>query len=110
MGTATDESGSEDSDASSTSTSRLQRRKKRTLERVTSLTNVVTADKSSGLPSPETTGPEEDNSLPYEELGEDMEDKIVKPEGHDIAEEDHDYDDGLEAEMLAEFEKNDDDE
>lgn len=40
--------------------SNLQRRKRKALERVTSLTNVATADGSSGLPSPDTTAPEED--------------------------------------------------
>jgi RNA polymerase II subunit A-like phosphatase len=98
-GYSTDDSGAEDSDGSvSSTTSRLQRRKKRTMERVTSLTNVVTADKSSGLPSPETTGPEE-------EQGDDED--MVKPAGLDIA--DEDYDDGLEAEMLAGFEAASDD-
>lgn len=93
-----DESGTE-SDASVTSTSKLQMRKKRTIERVSSLTNVVSADKSSGLPSPETTGPEE-------EAG-DNDGPVVEPVGIDI--EDNDYDDELEAELLAEFEKNDSD-
>ena len=43
--------------------SELQKRKKRALERTTGLANVavVVADKSSGLPSPDTTGPEEEN-------------------------------------------------
>jgi len=41
--------------------SELQKRKKRALERTTGLTNVAVADKSSGLPSPDTTGPEEEN-------------------------------------------------
>lgn len=68
------------------------------MERVSSLTNVLTADKSSGLPSPETTGPEE-------EQGE--EGDVVKPAGLDLG--DEDYDDALEAEMLAQFEATDDD-
>jgi RNA polymerase II subunit A-like phosphatase len=92
------ESGSEadDSDASVNSSSRLQRRKKRTLDRVSSLTNVVSADKSSGLPSPETTGPEEEQG----------EDELAKdPEPAGLAAENSDEDDGLEAEMLAEFER-----
>jgi len=80
----------EESDSSVSSTSRLQMRKKRTLERVTSLTNVVTADKSSGLPSPETTGPEEEQG---------DEEKNNDPAG--LAADDSDADDGLEAEMLA---------
>lgn len=91
---STDVSEAEESDTSINGSSKLQRRKKRTMERVTSLTNVVTADKSSGLPSPETTGPEED-------LGEDDE-KV--PEANGVAPDlQEDYDDGLEAELLAGF-------
>ncbi|KAH7390699.1 RNA polymerase II subunit A C-terminal domain phosphatase [Pyrenochaeta sp. MPI-SDFR-AT-0127] len=91
---STDVSEAEESDNSVTSTSRLQRRKKRTMERVTSLANVVTADKSSGLPSPETTGPEEGQG--------DDDDKAPEENGvaPDVQE---DYDDGLEAELLAGF-------
>jgi RNA polymerase II subunit A-like phosphatase len=91
---STDVSEADESDSSVNSTSRLQRRKKRTMERVTSLTNVVTADKSSGLPSPETTGPEEGQ-------GEDDE-KVPEANGAapDLQE---DYDDDLEAELLAGF-------
>jgi RNA polymerase II subunit A-like phosphatase len=90
------ESDEEESDTSVTSASKLQRRKRRTMERVTSLNTVVNADKSSGLPSPETTGPEE-------EQGED-DGKTFDPQGQ-AADIDSDYDDGLEAEMMAEFEK-----
>ncbi|KAF1848375.1 uncharacterized protein K460DRAFT_364349 [Cucurbitaria berberidis CBS 394.84] len=91
---STDASEAEESDSSVNSTSRLQRRKKRTMERVTSLANVVTADKSSGLPSPETTGPEEGQ-------GEDDEKALeTNGVGLDLQEE---YDDGLEAELLAGF-------
>lgn len=90
-----DGSEAEESDASVTSTSRLQRRKKRTMERVTSLTNVVSADKSSGLPSPETTGPEEGQ-------GDELE-KDPDPAG--LAADNSDEDDGLEAEVLAELER-----
>lgn len=95
---STEVSEAEESDGSIASTSRLQRRKKRTLERVTSLANVVTADKSSGLPSPETTGPEEDQ-------GEDDEKAPgVNGNAPDLQE---DYDDGLEAELLAGFDDSD---
>jgi RNA polymerase II subunit A-like phosphatase len=91
---STEPSEAEESDGSVNSTSRLQRRKKRTMERVTSMTNVVTAEKSSGLPSPETTGPEEDQG--------DDEDKV--PEANGVAPDlEEDYDDGLEAELLAGF-------
>jgi RNA polymerase II subunit A-like phosphatase len=98
--TSTDVSEAEESDSSVTSVSKLQRRKKRTMERVTSLTNVVTADKSSGLPSPETTGPEEGQ-------GEDDE-KVLGANGvaPDLQE---DYDDSLEAELLAGFGDSDND-
>jgi RNA polymerase II subunit A-like phosphatase len=92
-GGVTDESGAEESDTSTKNSSRLQKKKKRTIERVSSLTNVLmAADNSSGLPSPETTGPEEDQG---------DEEGVIKPTGLDIAEDD--YDDALEAEMLAEF-------
>ncbi|KAF2853690.1 RNA polymerase II C-terminal domain phosphatase component [Plenodomus tracheiphilus IPT5] len=98
---STDVSDTEDSDSSVTSTSRLQRRKKRTLERVTSLANVVSADKSSGLPSPETTGPEEGQ-------GGDDDDKAPDVNGNAPDLQD-DYDDGLEAELLAGFDDSDGD-
>jgi RNA polymerase II subunit A-like phosphatase len=84
---STDVSDAEESDSSVTS-SKLQRRKKRTMQRVTSLTNVELAGKSSGLPSPDTTGPEEDEE-----------------KANGVAE---DYDDGLEAQLIAGFEDSDD--
>jgi RNA polymerase II subunit A-like phosphatase len=85
------ESEAGDSDSSVNSTSKLQKRKKRTMERVTSLTNVVNADKeSSGLPSPETTGPEEDQGDEFDPQG----------GGADLAE---DIDQDLEDDMLAQF-------
>lgn len=93
------ESDRSDSSVNST-TSRLQRRKKRTMERVTSLTNVVLAEsKSSGLPSPETTGPEEDQ-------GDEVDGQVMEknPEANGAAPDlQDDYDDGLEAELLAGF-------
>jgi len=91
-----DQSEDEESDASVNSASKLQRRKRRTMERVTSLNTVVNADKASGLPSPETTGPEEEQG---EEDGKVFD---AQGEGADV---ESDYDDGLEAEMMAEFEK-----
>ncbi|EKG22436.1 BRCT domain-containing protein [Macrophomina phaseolina MS6] len=78
-----------DDGAVSIAGSKLQRRKKRALERVTSLTNVANVEHSSGLPSPDTTGPEEGQ----EDAG-----QVHEPD----ADED---DDALEAELLAEFEK-----
>lgn len=102
-----DTSEAEDSDASSTSTSRLQRRKKRTIERVSSLTNVVSADKSSGLPSPETTGPEEDAN-DMKDTNDTAGELETDPDPAGLAADDSDPendDDGLEAEMMAEFER-----
>ena len=55
-------SDAEDSDVSVNGLTRLQRKKKRALERTTGLTNVAMAEKSSGLPSPDTTGPEEEEA------------------------------------------------
>ena len=98
-GNTTDGSEADDSDTSVTSTSRLQRRKKRTMERVTPLTTVLTAEKSSGLPTPEATGPE---ALPAEEAKAGPEDNGVAP---DLAE---DNDAALEAELMAGFESSDD--
>ena len=96
---STDVSEAEESDNSATSSSRLQRRKRRTLERVTSLTNVVTAEKpSSGLPSPEATGPEEGH---VEEKANAPTANGVLPDAQD------DYDDPLEAELLAGLEDSD---
>ncbi|KAJ4987763.1 fcp1-like phosphatase [Stagonosporopsis vannaccii] len=97
-GNTTDGSEAEESDSSVVSTSRLQRRKKRTMERVTSLTNVVTAEKSSGLPTPEATGTE---SLPGAGSKDGPEENGVAP---DLQE---DNDDALEAELLAGFDSSD---
>lgn len=104
-GNTTDGSETEESDSSVTSTSRLQRRKKRTMERVTSLANVVTAEKSSGLPTPEATGTEAeavqggDEEKAHGETG--TEEKGVAPDMQE------DYDDSLEAELLAGFDSDD---
>lgn len=98
-GNTTDGSEAEESDSSVTSTSRLQRRKKRTMERVTSLTNVVTAEKSSGLPTPEATGTEA-----VALVGEDKEGAEERGVAADVQD---DYDDGLEAELLAGFDSDD---
>ncbi|KAF1361901.1 hypothetical protein EJ07DRAFT_164372 [Lizonia empirigonia] len=98
-GNMTDGSEAEESDSSVTSTSRLQRRKKRTMERVTPLTNVVTAEKSSGLPTPEATGTEAVGLVGEDKEG--AEERGVAPDVQD------DYDDGLEAELLAGFDSDD---
>lgn len=98
-GNTTDGSEAEESDGSIASTSRLQRRKKRTMERVTSLTNVVSAEKSSGLPTPEATGTEAVKQG-VEETG--PEENGVAPDLQD------DNDDALEAELLAGFDSSDD--
>jgi RNA polymerase II subunit A C-terminal domain phosphatase len=88
-----DPSSGEESDSSNSSRSgsKLQRRKRRAMQRVTSLTNVVNAEQSaSGLPSPETTGPEEDQE-------EAKRDRLAGRSSEALSEED------LEAEMLAEL-------
>ncbi|KAF1816313.1 hypothetical protein P152DRAFT_463921 [Eremomyces bilateralis CBS 781.70] len=77
--------------------SQLQRRKRRALERVSSLSNVTNADvrEASGLLSPEATvasGNEKDGR--GEERG-------------GVVEDDDDDDDGLEAELLAELQRED---
>jgi RNA polymerase II subunit A-like phosphatase len=102
-GNTTDGSEADESDTSVTSTSRLQRRKKRTMERVTPLTTVLTAEKSSGLPTPEATGPEATGpeALPAEKAKAGPEDNGVAP---DLAE---DNDAALEAELIAGFESSD---
>jgi RNA polymerase II subunit A-like phosphatase len=98
---STDASETEESDSSITSASKLQRRKKRTMDRSTSLTNMITADKSSGLPSPEATGPEEDHG--------DEEEKKKGPEANGVAPDpEQDDEDSLEAELLAGFGDSDD--
>jgi RNA polymerase II subunit A-like phosphatase len=100
---STDASEAEESDGSIKSASKLQRRKKRTMDRSTSLTNVVTVDKSSGLPSPETTGPEEDH-------GDDGDKTKKGPEVNRVAlDPEQDDEDSLEAELLAGFGDSDDD-
>jgi len=60
------------------------------------LNNVVTADKSSGLPSPDTTGPDE---------GQGDEDN-----GNGFMEDIDDDSAALEAELMAEFERESDEE
>ncbi len=68
------------------------------MERVTSLTNVVTAEKSSGLPTPEATGTEEAQG----------DGEVKAPEENGVAPDlQEDYDDGLEAELLAGFDSDD---
>jgi RNA polymerase II subunit A-like phosphatase len=109
MNGSVDTSEAEESDSSTTSTSRLQRRKKRTMERVTSLTNVVTAEKSSGLPSPDATGPEEGQGE-NEEGGLEGGPEAGPGEKGEAPDLQEDYDDGLEAELLAGFGDSDDDE
>lgn len=71
--------------------SHLQRRKKKAFERVSSLTNVATAERS-GLPSPDATGPEEVGS------NEDVKNGAMGDDDGDVDEDD------LEAEFEKEFE------
>lgn len=49
-----------DPSAENAAGSALQKRRKKASERTTGLANVTLADKSSGLPSPETTGPDDE--------------------------------------------------
>jgi RNA polymerase II subunit A-like phosphatase len=55
--------------------SALQKRRKKASERSTGLANVTVADQSSGLPSPETTGPDDENEKLNGVDGEDEEDE-----------------------------------
>jgi RNA polymerase II subunit A-like phosphatase len=83
--------GTEDSEdlANGRLGSELQKRKKRALERTTGLANVSSADNPSGLPSPDTTGPEEDAEK--------------QPVNGDNS--DDEAEDDFEREMMAEFER-----
>lgn len=76
--------------------SSLQRRKKRALERVSSLTNVATAeqDNDSGLPSPDTTAPEDGGKTG----------SLAADAAADNTEGDDDEDDDFAAELEREFE------
>ncbi|OCK82778.1 hypothetical protein K432DRAFT_348320 [Lepidopterella palustris CBS 459.81] len=91
----TSEADDSDASVSSATGSKLQRKKKRVLERVSSLTNVVSADKSSGLPSPDTTGPDEEHG---------DEDDKGNSAAEDVDDEDED-DAALEAELMAEIQR-----
>lgn len=95
-----DISDQEDSDASASGGygSELQKRKKRALERTTGLANVATVENPSGLPSPDTTGPEEE----VEEKP-----KVNGDAANGDGEED---DDEFAREMMAEFERESDEE
>lgn len=89
-------SDAEDSDNSTTGANGSGPRRKKKFQRVSSLNNMVNAEHSSGLPSPETTGPEEDQG---------DEDSKAAPVQDCYDDED---DDGLEADLMAEFEKDSD--
>ncbi|EON65543.1 hypothetical protein W97_04781 [Coniosporium apollinis CBS 100218] len=83
--------------------SQLQRRKKRAMDRVSSLTTNVTSaatdENPLGLPGPAATGPEDDPPI-----SDDDDANLVPPAGEDDADEDAE----LQAQMMAEFEKYDD--
>jgi RNA polymerase II subunit A-like phosphatase len=72
------EPGAEESDRSASGEpgSELQKRRKKAHERLTGLANVTVPDQSSGLPSPETTGPDDENDKAngVDEDGEDNDD------------------------------------
>jgi RNA polymerase II subunit A-like phosphatase len=91
-----DGSGAEDSDDATNGAlgSDLQKRKKRALERTTGLANVATADNPSGLPSPDTTGPEEDEANANGDAEDEDDDDFEKAMMAEFA---RDEDDGIEA-------------
>ncbi|KAF2457598.1 hypothetical protein BDY21DRAFT_285752 [Lineolata rhizophorae] len=99
-----------DSSAKSQLGSRLQKRKRRALERVSSLTNVASADMSSGLPSPDTTGPEGGQEEEDEEDGGEVKKAAAGNSGEaDGDEDDDDMAAALEAEMEAALDDDEDD-
>jgi RNA polymerase II subunit A-like phosphatase len=107
---ATDEGGDVDAvDVEGTNghpESQLQRRKKRALERTSSLTQVATAEQSSGLPSPEATGPEEEGGEAA--MAAKTQDGIgANVDDDDNNNDDDDDDNAMERAMLAEFERED---
>lgn len=97
-GTETGESlDASDPSAENAAGSALQKRRKKASERTTGLANVTLPEKSSGLPSPETTGPDD-------EVNGAGEDEEVEENGADEDEEaDDDYDPELEAALLEEL-------
>ncbi|TID21976.1 BRCT domain-containing protein [Venturia nashicola] len=96
------------------STSALQKRRKMAAERTTGLANVETLENPSGLPSPDTTGPEEDAGEKGKGVLNGVEGVSNGAEGvsNGAEGEVRDDDDGFEqemmAEMMAEFDKDSD--
>ncbi|RDI77527.1 hypothetical protein Vi05172_g12490 [Venturia inaequalis] len=80
------------------STSALQKRRKMAAERTTGLANVETLDNPSGLPSPDTTGPEEEAGEKTNAVSNGAEGEVG----------DDDDDDDFEQAMMAEFDKDSD--
>jgi RNA polymerase II subunit A-like phosphatase len=80
------------------STSALQKRRKMAAERTTGLANVETLENASGLPSPDTTGPEEDAG----------EKATAQANGADREAEVSDEDDDFAQAMMAELDRDSD--
>lgn len=78
------------------STSALQKRRKMAAERTTGLANVETLENPSGLPSPDTTGPEEDAGEKAKSVSNGADGEVS------------DDDDDFEQAMMAEFDKDSD--
>jgi RNA polymerase II subunit A-like phosphatase len=66
--------------ATSSSGSALQKRRKKASERTTGLANMTVPEKSSGLPSPETTGPEENEAIDGVDAGPNGQDQAITQE------------------------------
>ncbi|KAF2402429.1 hypothetical protein EJ06DRAFT_528541 [Trichodelitschia bisporula] len=102
-----DASDAEDTDSSvGHRGSQLQKRKKRALERTSSLANVTSVDNASGLPSPDATGPDEDAGEGQANGRTTHNSKT--DDAVDGGDDDDEAMDDLEREMLAEFSKSDD--
>jgi RNA polymerase II subunit A C-terminal domain phosphatase len=83
-------------EAGGSATSALQKRRKLAAERTTGLANVETVENPSGLPSPDTTGPEEDAG------------ELAKANGADADADDTDGDDDFAMAMMAELDRESD--
>jgi RNA polymerase II subunit A-like phosphatase len=94
----TTESVNGDYEEAGESTSALQKRRKMAAERTTGLANVETLENPSGLPSPDTTGPEEDAG----------EKAKAQANGADGDAEDSDEDDDFAQAMMAELDRDSD--
>jgi RNA polymerase II subunit A-like phosphatase len=96
----TTESINGDYEEAGESTSALQKRRKMAAERTTGLANVETLENPSGLPSPDTTGPEEDAA--------DKIKAVANGGGQEAEESDDDDDDEFAQAMMAELDRDSD--